>query len=122
MTGLLISFVMGVMAGGIVMSLVIKGKEYDEQMEDVWNSRKPRDEKEKKQIRFTDSRGHLLFLIPDEGTIQLVYENGEKVVSLCKYQSPDYFRINNKIWKTQEFAEEMEKRGISYYPLNRDEK
>lgn len=117
MTGFIVGMVIGGIAGMFVMCLAVKSKESDVCMEQIWDNRKTEQVQEEACIRFTDVEGQLLFLIPDGGKLQLLHGTGESMVRVCKYLDDGHFRINNKIWQTQEFAEEMEKRGISYYPL-----
>lgn len=72
--------------------------------------------KEKKQIRFTDSMGNLLFLIPDGGVLRMCYGNGDNFYACCRYLDETNIEIDGIRYSIRDFAKRMERSQINYAP------
>ena len=59
-----------------------------------------------RRICFTDSKGKALFSIPDG--------KGEDGFALCRYLDETHARIDGVDYLIREFAQRMERNGISY--------
>lgn len=70
----------------------------------------------KENICFVDSRGRMLFQIPDGGMIKQCYGNGDEHYAICRRVDDDHTEIDGKRWDNRQFAGRMEQNGISYYP------
>ncbi len=68
------------------------------------------------KICFQDSQGKVLFCIPDGGFIRLLYGNGERYFSICRYLDEEHAEIDGVSYSALEFAKRMEQNGISYAP------
>lgn len=66
------------------------------------------------KIHFTDSKDRVLFPIPDGGMIKLSYGNGDETYAICRYQDKDHAEIDGVDYLIREFAQRMERNGISY--------
>lgn len=71
----------------------------------------------KKMICFTDSRGTLLFTLPDSSFLHLKYGNGDYVCAFCRYHNEEQVEIDGKCWNIRQFAKQLEKNGIRYQPM-----
>lgn len=69
-----------------------------------------------KSIRFIDSHYNEQFRIPDGGMIRLTYGNGDMGYFICRYLDEYHAEIDGKCYHICEFAERMEKSGITYEP------
>lgn len=49
------------------------------------------------RICFQDSQGKMLFCILDGGFIRLLYENGERYFSICRYLDEEHAEIDGVI-------------------------
>lgn len=111
-------FVAGSIVGGItgiiMMCLAIAAKREDEQFEKLHlNIQINMD----RCIRFCDSRKKELFCLPDGASLKLICGTGDSQTSLCHYLDEEHMLIDGRKWSRQEFAEQMEKRGICFAPL-----
>lgn len=68
------------------------------------------------KIHFTDSKGRVLFSIPDGGMIKLSYGNGDETYAICRYQDKDHAEIDGVSHALTDFAKRMELNQISYAP------
>lgn len=68
-----------------------------------------------KNIRFIDSHYKDLFNIPDGGCIQIHYPD-ETVLKPCKFIDEYHTQIGNNVFHICQFAEIMERNGVSYMP------
>lgn len=71
----------------------------------------------KNMICFTDSRGTLLFTLPDSSFLRLEYGNGDYACVFCRYHSDEQVEIDGKCRNIRQFAKQMEKNGIQYQPM-----
>lgn len=69
------------------------------------------------KICFQDSRGNLLFCIPDGGFIRLLYGNGERYFSICRYLDEEHAEIDGVIYPVCEYMRRMERNGIVCSPV-----
>lgn len=111
---LAVGVVVGNVMGVVLMCLMVTGKRADADMERIRLQRSDC----KKQIRFKDSDNRTVFLIPDGESIELTAPNGEKQTGICRYVDEDIACINGREWNLQDFARQMEQRGIVYAPLS----
>jgi len=111
---LAVGVVVGNVMGVVLMCLMVTGKRADADMERIRLQRPDC----KKQIRFKDSDNRTVFLIPDGESIELTAPNGEKQTGICRYIDEDIACINGSEWNMQDFARQMEQRGIVYAPLS----
>lgn len=96
-----------------MMCLVVAGKREDEQITRLLSDKK----RKRKLICFMDSREKELFRLFDGESIQMTAGDGMHQVSICQYEDEDHMRVDGRLWQMQEFARQMEKRGIVYAPL-----
>lgn len=118
----MIQFVIGIVVGCCVgvfsMCILVTGKRADEAMEEETKRLPVLQLPDKRAcIRFCNSRNQELFCIPDGGSIVLVSGDGDMYVSLCRYLDENHVSVDGQEWQMQEFAKQMEKRGIQYSPL-----
>lgn len=66
------------------------------------------------KICFTDSQGDALFTIPDGGMIKLAYGNGDENYAIYRYLDETHAKIDGVDYSILEFAQRMERNGISY--------
>ena len=66
------------------------------------------------KICFTDSQGNALFAVSDGGMIRLGYGNGDEAFAICRYLDETHARIDGVDYLIREFAQRMERNGISY--------
>lgn len=111
--GCVVGSVVGGLAGVFMICLVVTGKKEDEQMASLISEK----DQEKDRICFIDSKAKELFWIFDGGSIQLTAGNGEHQSCICHYEDKEHVRINGQLWQMQEFARQMEERGIVYTPV-----
>lgn len=69
-----------------------------------------------RKICMTDSRGRMLFSIPDGGIIRMLYGNGEDYFAVCHYLDESHAEIDGVRYAVREFAGRMERNRISYTP------
>lgn len=69
-----------------------------------------------KMIRFIDSKYNDLFFIPDGANIILAFSNGEKVTRPCIYLDSYHTQVGSETFHICQFAEAMERNGITYMP------
>lgn len=74
-----------------------------------------------REIQFFNKKKELLFCIPDDNFIQLFYGNGDYTYALCHWLDHKHTEINGQKFHNDEFAECMEKNGISYLPVSMHE-
>lgn len=110
---LAVGVVLGNVMGVVLMCLMVTGKRADADMERIRLQRPDC----KKQIRFKDSDNRTLFLIPDGESIELTAPNGERQAGVCRYVDEEHVSINGSEWNLQDFARQMEQRGIVYAPV-----
>ena len=67
-----------------------------------------------RKICMTDSVGKELFSVPDGGVIRMFYGNGEDYFAVCRYLDETHARIDGVDYLIREFAQRMERNGISY--------
>lgn len=72
-----------------------------------------------KQIRFVDSSYNELFRIPDGGQIVITYENGDRLLSTCKYVDDYHTEIDGRCYHLIQWAQFMEQNGRSYVPAEK---
>lgn len=72
--------------------------------------------KEKKEIRFIDSRYRELFRIPDGESIVISYPNGQKEERACTFIDEYHTQVGKNVFHICEFAECMERIGAGYQP------
>lgn len=75
-----------------------------------------------KGIRFTDTRGKELFVLPDGGKIRITYPDGCSREEVCRYVDPSHMEIGCgplNLFHRDEFAEVMEQDGAAAEPLDR---
>lgn len=122
----MISVFVGAMAGGcfgvIMMCLLIAGRRVDEchriyESEGRYLPGPVLPQAGETDICFVDPDGACLFTIPDGACLELVYGNGEKGMGICHYLDPYHARIDGVEWELSEFARQMEKRGIQFFPI-----
>lgn len=113
---------LGAMVGGcigvVVICLAVTAKRADQRYRCIVEESRclPEQVPETRMIQFVDTNGHRAFTIPDDTFVVLTMGNGESTVSLCQYLDEDHAKIDGIAWQLQNFAEEMEKRGISISP------
>ncbi|MDO4286399.1 MAG: hypothetical protein Q4C40_01580 [Eubacteriales bacterium] len=71
---------------------------------------------ENRSIHFVDSNNRELFQIPDGGFIVRLCGNGDSDYGICHYLDADHMDIDGQRFSLLEFAEKMERNGISYFP------
>lgn len=69
------------------------------------------------RICFQDSQGKVLFCIPDGGFIRLLYGNGERYFSICRYLDEEHAEIDGVIYLVCEYVRRMERNGIVCCPV-----
>jgi len=69
-----------------------------------------------KQIRFIDTCGNTLFLLPDGGSIVMTYASGEQLVKVCRYVDGNQAEIDGTECYLTAFAEECQRAGVSFAP------
>lgn len=69
-----------------------------------------------REIRMTDSVGKAIFSVADGGVIRMLYGNGEDYFAVCRYIDETHAEIDGVSYDVREFAERMERNGISYAP------
>jgi len=69
-----------------------------------------------RQIRFIDTCGNTLFLLPDGGSVILTYANGEQVIKTCRYANKDIAEFDGYERYLHEFAEECQRTGATVAP------
>lgn len=116
----MLGFIIGVFTGSAVgvvsMCLMIAGKQADRDMERCAPKTLLLTDKSR-CIQFVDVGNKEMFLVPDGGCIELISEDGERQVGLCRYLDDGRAEINGREWEMQTFAIQMEARGIRYAPL-----
>lgn len=114
---MLLAGILGVIAGNIMgvvlMCLMVAGKREDGMMERYSQQM----QECRKKIRFSDNRRREAFSILDGDSIQLTAPNGERQTGICRYVDEEHASINGREWNLQDFAEQMEQRGIVYTPV-----
>lgn len=114
---MLLAGIVGVIAGNIMgvvlMCLMVAGKREDGMMERYSQQM----QECRKKIRFSDNRKREAFSILDGDSIQLTAPNGERQTGICRYVDEEHASINGREWNLQDFAEQMEQRGIVYTPV-----
>lgn len=73
-------------------------------------------EKARKGIRFIDPHYKELFRIPDGGKIIITTEWNEKMERICRFIDECHTEIGGSLYHICEFAERMEKNGMTYEP------
>ena len=68
------------------------------------------------KICMTDSVGRMLFSVPDDGIIRMLYGNGEDYFAVCHYLDETHAEIDGVRYAVREFAQRMERNKISYAP------
>ena len=108
-----VSFIAGNIMGVVLMCLMITGKREDRMMEQYsWQIQERRN-----KIRFLDVYAQEAFTILDGESIKLTAPDGDMQTGICQYVDEEHARINGREWNLQDFAKQMEQRGISYAPL-----
>jgi len=69
-----------------------------------------------KQIRFIDTDGNTLFLLPDGGSIVMTMRDGEQVIKECRYVSNDVAEISGTERYLSAFAAECQRTGAVFEP------
>jgi len=69
-----------------------------------------------KQIRFIDTCGNTLFLLPDGGSIVITAISGEQNVKVCRYVTSDIAEIGGTERYLSAFAEECQRTGAAIEP------
>ena len=69
-----------------------------------------------KQIRFIDTDGNTLFLLPDGGSIVITEANGQQFVKVCRYVTDDIAEIGGTKRCHATFAEECQHTGDTIAP------
>ena len=69
-----------------------------------------------RQVCMTDSKGGVLFSVPDGGIIRMLYGNGEDYFAVCRYLDETHAEIDGVRYAVREFARRMERNKISYAP------
>jgi len=69
-----------------------------------------------KQIRFIDTCGNTLFLLPDGGSIIITYANGEQIIKTCHYVTVDLAEFDGTERYLTAFAEECQRTGAVFAP------
>lgn len=109
----IVSVIAGNIMGVVLMCIMVTGKREDERMERYSLQM----QECRKKIRFSDNRRREVFSILDGGSIQLTAPNGERQTGICRYVDEEHASINGREWNLQDFAEQMEQRGIVYTPV-----
>lgn len=110
---LAVGVVVGNVMGVVLMCLMVIGKREDRLMEQYSLQMKEC----RKKIRFLDTRNQEAFTVLDGESIELTAPNGEKRAGICRYVDEEHVNIDGKEWNLQDFAGEMEQRGIVYAPM-----
>ncbi|MBO4898617.1 MAG: hypothetical protein J5590_10005 [Clostridia bacterium] len=76
---------------------------------------------EQKEIRFIDSNYNDLFKIPDGGYVSVKYPNGNTDKLQCRFIDDYHAEIGGDVYHICQWAEMMEKIGITYSPAEIDE-
>ena len=71
-------------------------------------------------IRFITPDYAEKFRIPDGDTIQITWQDGEKVERVCRYIDDYHLAVGDNIFHICEFAERMEQNGSKVIPLRSD--
>jgi len=69
-----------------------------------------------KQIRFIDTCGNTLFLLPDGGSIVITKSDGEQAVKVCRYVTDDLAEFDGTERYLTAFAEECQRTGLTFAP------
>ncbi|MCL2301571.1 MAG: hypothetical protein FWC27_15630 [Firmicutes bacterium] len=69
-----------------------------------------------KLIRFIDTDGNTLFLLPDGGSIVIAKSDGEQVVEVCRYVTDDLAEFDGTERYLSAFAEECQRTGAVFAP------
>jgi len=69
-----------------------------------------------KQIRFVDTDGNLLFLLPDGGGIVVTKRSGEQFIHICRYVNEQYAEFDFEGRSLRAFAEECRRTGAAFAP------
>jgi len=69
-----------------------------------------------KQIRFIDTDGNTLFLLPDGGGIVITYASGEQVIKTCRYVNNDLAEFDGTERYLSTFAAERQRTGSTFAP------
>ena len=72
----------------------------------------------KKYIRFIDSDYSTLFHLPDGGRVRITYPDGRQLDRVCRFLDECHTQVGNSIYHIHEFAEQMERGGAKYEPLD----
>ncbi|MCL2299147.1 MAG: hypothetical protein FWC27_03245 [Firmicutes bacterium] len=78
--------------------------------------KRKRSPKPPKQIRFIDTDGNTLFLLPDGGSIVITEANGQQFVKVCRYVTEDIAEIGGTERYLSTFAEECQRTGDTIAP------
>jgi hypothetical protein len=76
---------------------------------------------EKKQIRFVNALGETLFLIEDNGEIEIDISGGGTLHYACRYIDDCHAWIGGRVYHIREFAEMMERNVRAYRPARKKE-
>lgn len=110
---LTVGVVVGNVMGVVLMCLMVTGKREDRLMEQYsWHMQERR-----KRICFLDIHNKEAFSILDGESIELTAPNGERQAGVCRYVDEEHVSINGREWNLQDFARQMEQRGIVYVPV-----
>ena len=69
-----------------------------------------------KQIRFIDTCGNTLFLLPDGGSVIITAMSGEQNVKVCRYVNKDLAEFDGTERYLSTFAEECQRTGAAIEP------
>ena len=69
-----------------------------------------------KQIRFIDTCGNTLFLLPDGGSVVITYTSGEQFVKVCRYVDSNQIEIDGEEYYLSAFAEDCQRTGAIIAP------
>ena len=113
--GMIFGGVLGGTFGVVFTALLVAGKREDEQLAAMLEKHS----EQGKRICFLDADAEFLFSIPDGDSIELSAGDGQRQSCLCEYVDATYMKIDGKLWHMLDFAQQMKKRGIWYYPTSK---